>query len=135
LPKDLMSRDADKRVFKEIGEFMANKEGTYSFIPIATSCSNYRLISFYANLDYNGAPCPVESERTCWEYFSDNFDHFIQHVKAENIRYFVWSEKLWPAGGGSIFEAPYNLHLKELKRWRHPDTGEMILYEIIKDDQ
>jgi hypothetical protein len=128
--KDLMPRDADKRVFREIGEFLASREGNNDVIPIATSCSNYRIISFYAHLDYRGAPCPEGSENTCWEYFADSFDHFIEHVKAGNIKYFLWSEKLWPTASGSIFSAPYNLHLKELKRWRHPDTGEMILYEV-----
>jgi hypothetical protein len=131
LPKNLMTRDADKRVFKEIGRFLAHREGTSNFISIATSCSNYRLISFYANLDYPGAPCPVESESTCWEYFADSFDHFMEHVKTRYIKYFVWSERLWPGGTGSVFEAPYSLHLKELKRWHHPDTGEMILYEVV----
>jgi len=130
LPKDLKPRDADKRVFKEIGEFLADREGAAKFIPIATSCSSYRLISFYANLGYHGAPCPVESEATCWEYFSDSFEHFMENVRASSIKYFVWSEKLWPGGSASVFETPFSLHLKELRRWHHPDTGEMILYEV-----
>ena len=125
-----MKRDADKQVFKEIGEFVANREGDLGIIPIATSCSSYRVVSFYAHLGYRGAPCPEGSEKTCWEYFADSFDQFIDHVKAEKIKYFLWSEKLWPAGSGSVFQAPYDLHLKELKRWHHPDTGEMILYEV-----
>ncbi len=128
--KDLKPRDADKRVFKEIGEFLAEREGNQNIIPITTSCSNYRIVSFYAQLNYRGALCPEGSKDICWEYFADNFDHFIKQVTRNNIKYFLWSEKLWSAGSGSIFQAPYADHLKELKRWRHPDTGEMILYEV-----
>jgi len=130
LPKNLMKRDADKLVFKEIGEFLANREGTQEVIPIATSCSNYRVVFFYAHLGYHGAPCPIGSETTCWEYFSNTFDHFIDHVNKHNLKYFLWSEKLWQTTNGSIFQAPYTDHLQELGRWHHPDTGEMILYEI-----
>ena len=130
LPKNLMPRDADKHVFKEIGEFLANREGTHDIIPLAISCSSYRVISFYAHLDYLGAPCPDNKGKGCWEYFADSFDHFMKHVKENHIRYFLWSEKLWPTGSGDVFQAPYADHLSELRRWHHPDTGEMILFEI-----
>jgi 4-amino-4-deoxy-L-arabinose transferase-like glycosyltransferase len=130
LPKNLKPRDADKLVFKEIGEFLADREGTHDLIPMATSCSSYRVISFYAHLNYPGAPCPDNKEIACWEYFTDNFDHFMRHVAENHTKYLLWSEKLWPAASGDVFGAPYADHLKELKRWHHPDTGEMILYEI-----
>jgi hypothetical protein len=130
LPKNLKPRDADKHVFKEIGEFLANREGTRDLIPMVTSCSNYRVISFYAHLDHLGAPCPDNNAKGCWEYFAQDFDHFNTHVKENRIKYFLWSEKLWPAASGDVSRAPYADHLEELKRWHHPDTGEMILYTI-----
>jgi hypothetical protein len=130
LAKNLKPRDTDKLVFKEIGEFLVNREGTRDIIPVAASCSSYRVISFYAHLDYPGAPCPEDKEKACWEYFSGDFDQFIQHVKEQHIKYFLWSEKLWPKGSGDVSRAPYAEHLTELQGWHHPDTGEMILYEV-----
>jgi hypothetical protein len=130
LPKNLMNRDADKLVFKEIGEFLSKREGPRNEIPLATSCSNYRVVSFYAHLGYRGAPCPEGSPKTCWEYFSNDFNTFIHHVKENNLKYFLWSEKQWPSGSGNIFQTPYADHLIELGRWQHPDTGEMALYEV-----
>jgi hypothetical protein len=130
LYKNILARDADKRVFQDIGEFIYNLEPGNDVISIAASCSYFRVISFYANLNYQGAPCPEGTEKNCWEYFTNSFDEFHQHLKKENIKYFVWSERQWSTQRMDIFMPPYNVHFKELSRWSHPDTGQMILFEV-----
>jgi hypothetical protein len=128
--KNILPRDSDKRVFKNIGELVFMRETGKEVISISLPCSIFRIISFYANLNYRGAPCPEGSDRDCWENFTHNYDEFLQHLRNENIKYFLWSEKLWPGDRIDLFQPPYNAHFKELGRWSHPDTGEMILFEV-----
>jgi 4-amino-4-deoxy-L-arabinose transferase-like glycosyltransferase len=131
LYKNILPRDKDKLVFKQIGMFLQSREQPNSFIPLSTSCSTFRIISFYANLDFRGAPCPEGSPQNCWEFFTGSDDEFIGHLKKENIKYFLWTEKLWPNERIDLFHAAHSSHLRELGRWSHPDTGAMILFEVI----
>jgi 4-amino-4-deoxy-L-arabinose transferase-like glycosyltransferase len=130
LYKNMIARDPDKRIYKDIGEFISTLEPNNGVIPIATSCSIFRVVSFYANMHHTGAPCPEGTDRNCWEFFTNNYDEFLQHLKREKIKYFLWAKRLWPADRMDLFIAPYNSHFRELRRWSHPDTGEMILFEV-----
>lgn len=128
--KNMIPRDQDKVVFKNIGEFIHRQQPHDQFIPIATSRSTFRVVSFYANLGYQGAPCPEFSDKNCWDSFATDFDELLQRLKKENIKYLLWEQNLWPPGGVDLFAPPYNSRFRELGRWYHPDTGEMVLFEV-----
>jgi 4-amino-4-deoxy-L-arabinose transferase-like glycosyltransferase len=130
LPKNFKPRDADKLVFKQIGEFIAKQSGNQQIITISASYPIQRWVSFYANLHYKGAVCPEPSDENCWDIFAKDSASLLQGLKEKNIRYFLWTEQRTNKAI-NIFKSPYQQQLKEIRRWRHPDTGEMILFEVI----
>ena len=87
-----------------------------------------RWISFYANLNYQGAVCPEASDQTSWEIFAKQ-KTLVEQLKQRNIRYFLWTEKTWSGRGVDVDGHLENL--KKLGAWEHQDTGKMILYEVI----
>lgn len=129
LPKNLTARDPDKIVFKEIGEFMVRHEGGHHrAISVSSAMEIQRWISFYANLNYQGAICPEASEQTSWEIFAKQ-KTLVEQLRQRNIRYFLWTEKTW---SGRRMDVDGHLeYLKKLGTWQHKDTGKMILYEVI----
>jgi len=129
LPKNIQEKHFGKVVYKEIGEFVVRQEaGNERIINISASIATQRWVSFYANLNYKGAICHDPSPRNSWELFADD-NSFIRQLKERNIKYFLWTEKTLSNNNVNIMK--YNKYLKELGRWKHYDTGEMILFEVI----
>jgi 4-amino-4-deoxy-L-arabinose transferase-like glycosyltransferase len=135
LPKDLKGREADKIVYKQMGEFIAEREGSDREIRILKSLRTPNWISFYANLNYEGAACPTtnfDMEAIPFEetVFKD-YDAFVRYLKKGGITYFLWEEKAWPACGFNFLDRKRPDHLKEIGAWHHPDTGRVILYKVV----
>lgn len=129
LPKNMTTRDSDKIVFKEIGEFMVKREGGNNrAISVSSPMEIQRWISFYANLNYQGAVCPEASEQTSWEIFAKQ-KTLVEQLKQRDIKYFLWTEKTW--FGRRLDVAGHIEYLKKLGTWEHEDTGKMILYEVL----
>ncbi len=133
LPKNLSIRDGDKLIFKEIGQYIANYEKSKQEIPISASAHTQRWVSFYANLSYEGAPCPESLPEYCWEFFPNDDEGFMRQLREKHIRYLLWVEKHWSSHRFDFFKSPYYKDFRILKRWRHQDTGEMILFRFIGD--
>jgi hypothetical protein len=135
LPKDLKSREADKIVYKRMGEFIAEREGNDREIRILKSLRTPNWTAFYANLGYEGAPCPridFGMEPTPFEatVFKDH-DAFVRYLRKGGVGYFLWEEKAWPEGGFNFLERNRPDYLKEMGSWHHPDTGRLILYKVV----
>jgi len=128
LPKELGSREADKLVFKEIGEVIAEREGNSHEIYIAASPHSINWISFYANLKYRGATCPMRFEDMN-SLKVTKYKIFISKLVENNIRYFLWEEKRWPMY--FFFRNRKNPKMfDEVGRWYHQDTGLMVLFYL-----
>jgi hypothetical protein len=130
LPKNLLARDINNIVFKDIGEFIALREGSAEVISISTPVNIHRWISFYANLSYQGVVCQEPTETNCWELNVDDYDRFVHHLREQRIKYLVWTQRQWPEDRIDFSQAPLHLSLNELGRWNHPMTGEIILFEV-----
>ena len=126
LPKALQSGEQDKLVYREIGEFIAAREDRTKPIRIAGfHTPPLRLISFYANLGYPGAPCPIS------DALSIKGGHvLIPDLKKEGVRYLLWEEKAWSNKKPRLTDSLFQQQLREVGGWRHRDTGRIILYEI-----
>ncbi len=127
LPKNLKPREADKIVFKEIGELIAMREGSAHKTTVASSIA---WISFYANLKYKGALCPAEYtdlERLA----GDSYEKFVRNLKQDGIRYFLWEERRWPQERFDFIKTKNPEDFMKLGEWRHPDTGSLILFKVI----
>ena len=127
LSKDLKPREADKLVFREIGEFIAGQEGNSREINIASSLHTIRWISFYANLNYAGAPCP-QPYGSFLKMTGASYESFLRNLRSSNIEYFLWEEKHWPDQRFNFMEQKKKGDFIELGNWSHPDTGRMILF-------
>lgn len=130
LPKNLDARRADKQVFKQIGEYVALKEGNSREIPVLASMDSIRWFSLYANLNYQGVVCPQPYDRFN-AIVGKTYPHFVNQLRKRQVKYFLWEEKHWPTKRFNLRKQYHRRHFRELKRWFHPDTGQMILYEVI----
>jgi hypothetical protein len=130
MPKNLFPRDIDKDVFKAIGQFIANRETDAEGISISSPSNIHRWISFYANMPYKGVVCPDPTPENSWELTTADQDQFVRHLKEGHIKYLVWTERQWPDDKIDFAGIQSRLNLKELGRWHHPDTGEIVLFEV-----
>jgi len=134
LPKDLKSREADKTVYKEIGEMIAHREGNDREIRIVKSLRTPDWPAFYANLNYRGAACPRTDfgmEPTPFDeaVFRD-YETFIGYLKRNRISYFLWEEGAWPRNTFHLLDRKSAEDLKEVGIWHHPDVGKVVLFRV-----
>ena len=134
LPKNLKPREEDKVVFKEIGELIAHREGNEKVTKIVKSLRTPNWTAFYANLEYEGAPCPMTNfglEATAFEEtVFKNYGEIVRHLRQNGVRYFLWEERAWPKGGFDFLTTKDQKDFKELRTWSHPDTGKLILFSL-----
>ena len=130
LPKNLQKRGADKIVFRQIAEVIANREQSSRVIEISSSRHTHRWISFYTNLGYKGAPCPEPHHKQIWGEYANDYGKLLRHLKESGVKYFLWEEKHWLIPTFQVNESPYGRNFKELGRWYHHDTGQMILFAV-----
>lgn len=131
LPKNLKSRETDKIVFKKIGELLAERDGNKRVISVAAvTLTVSGWVSFYANLKFQGAPCPHKNGYITTTIGS-SYEEFVENLRKKRIKYFLWEEKRWPKGSFDLIEEHTQRDFLELGRWSHPDTGKMILFELI----
>ncbi|PIP37723.1 MAG: hypothetical protein COX20_00745 [Desulfobacterales bacterium CG23_combo_of_CG06-09_8_20_14_all_52_9] len=129
LPKNLQPREKDKEVFKEIGETVARISGNREEIRVAASMDTIRWFSFYANLKFPGAPCP-QPYNDFHALVGDSYEAFLSNLKSMGVRYFLWEERHWPKDRYDFFQKGYKKDFKKIGRWKHRDTGRMILFEL-----
>ena len=126
LVKNLMPIEADKVVFREVGEWVAKTEGNARVNRIAGIASTVqRWAVFYANLKYPGVYCISDAPQ-----LEKNANAMMQRLKEANISYLLWEENRWGRSDRAPDLAPIMQRLTPVKRWFHPDTGELILYHI-----
>ena len=133
LPKDLKVREADKLVYKEIGETIARLDGSSGVIEMITLGNAVRWNNYYTNLHVKGAPCP--DKYSGWRHdrilIGNSYEKFITNMQKRNVRYIVWEEKTWPRDKFAFIESLQPGGLIKLKEWSHPDTGKIMLFEVI----
>lgn len=129
LPKNLDSRETDKLVFKNIATTIAQREGSDRVINVASSMDILRWISFYANLNYPGCPCP-EPYIDFKSIVGGDYKHFVDNLRERGIKYFIWQEKQWPK---HLFDFIHEFDPRDFNSigyWTHPDTGRLVLFEV-----
>ena len=133
LPNDLKVKEADKLVYKEIGETIARLDGGSGAIEMITLGDAARWNDYYANLHVQGAPCPEKYSnwRRDESIIGSSYDDFIRSMRMRNIRYIVWEEKHWPQDKFAFLKSVQPTDLTQLKEWKHRDTGRIILYRVL----
>jgi hypothetical protein len=133
LPNDLKVKEADKLVYKEIGETIARLDGGSGAIEMITLGDAARWNDYYANLHVQGAPCPEKYSnwREDESIIGSSYDDFIRSMRMRNIRYIVWEERHWPTNKFAFLKSVQPTDLTQLKEWKHRDTGRIILYRVL----
>lgn len=134
LPKNLTIQEADKLVYKEIGETIARFDGGHGEIELITLGDAGRWNDYYANLHVSGAPCPDKYRNWNWSkdknIIGNSYGDFISSMRRLNIRYIVWEEKNWHRNKFNFLQSLRPTDLIKLKEWSHRDTGRIILYQV-----
>ncbi|HRS49072.1 MAG TPA: glycosyltransferase family 39 protein [Thermovirgaceae bacterium] len=130
LPRDLSPRERDKVVYKDIGLTIAHREKADQEIPILTAGVGMRYVSLYANLNVPGAPYPDRYRRSYPTMIGRSYGEFIDALKTEGIKYFVWEEKHWPPGRYDLLREMKARDLTKIGEWYHPDSGRLILFAV-----
>jgi 4-amino-4-deoxy-L-arabinose transferase-like glycosyltransferase len=136
LPKNLRIQEADKLVFKEIGETIAKFDGNSSEIELITLGDAGRWIEYYANLHVAGAPCPDKYRN--WynkKIIGSKYGDLINNIKNREISYVVWEEKYWLQKKYDFLKSAQANDLKKIKEWNHPDAGRIILYQVLYENK
>ena len=130
LPKDLKIQEADKLVYRDIGETIAHFDGGSGEIALITLGDSGRWINYYANLHVAGAPCP-EKNGGWHNIIGGGYKDFIGNMRTRKIRYVIWEENRWPKDTFIFLKSIRPDDLKQLKEWQHRDTGRIILYQVL----
>ncbi|MGE0085383.1 MAG: ArnT family glycosyltransferase [Desulfococcaceae bacterium] len=121
LPKTLMATYVkDKEVYEEIGRFIAEREKNIRPVNVAGAFKEISAISFYANLNYKGAPC---FDEFCMIDMPNAPD--IQTVRRQSCNYLMWDEKKW----GNQAESALYGNFVRIREWHTARHGKMVLYE------
>jgi len=131
LPKNLLSSDRDKLLFKQMGEMIAEREDHSHVIRVFSTCDSphLRWILFYANLSFRGAPCPrldFDADRI----LGNNFEQFLDNMDRERIKYFLWTERCHVIAGPKLTDIEKSPRFTEMRRGIHPDTGKIVLFHM-----
>jgi hypothetical protein len=129
LPKNLKPREADKLVFKNMGEWIAEVERPGRGIAVAGHPPAIMWVSFYANVDRPDVFCPPIDDLTAVPL--KTYDQFTRHLKDAGSHYFLWQEKYWSK---SAFDFPNHISPEDFEivyESHHPDTGRLFLYRVL----
>ena len=122
--------ERDKMVFRQIGEKISEDSPSGRRNIVAASQVSMRWISFYANAKAVDPPCPQPG----WDLKTiaeAGYASFVGNLKSLGASYLVWDELHWPRNGFDLLKEMYPNDFKEMGRWTHPSTGEMILFKCM----
>jgi len=125
LSKNLKHRGKDKIVFKEVGEFIANRGSNGFEILVAGSFRRLRLVNFYANLKCQKAPC-FNSDLILKSHDINS----LRILQQKGLHYFIWDEKNWSANDLDLIRRKYSKTLVEVRSWNSPHLGKVVLFEV-----
>jgi 4-amino-4-deoxy-L-arabinose transferase-like glycosyltransferase len=123
LPKNLKHNRADKAIFREIGEFVGEREGSTSEIHIAAFFKRVGYANVFANLEVKTVSCV----REFWLDEDVHGEEILRILQSRNIDYFVWDEKNCTAEELAILRQGETL---EVTTWETKRLGELVLFKF-----
>lgn len=128
---NLKVREADKAVFKEIGNFLAQKEGHARAIRVYVPPHLYQAHwpQFYANLEFKGFACfPLVYDVA--DITAIGAESHALKLKERGFAYYLLVEHRGPQVKNG--HAPKNIdeYYLEVGRWTQQQYGRLILYKV-----
>lgn len=123
LPFSIDSRREDKRLYREIGEFVASIDSSHGAVIAGPDAR----IAFYAAIRNNAMLCGAQ--RVTYErFFMTDYAQLNDHLRQKGVTYFVWDEKYWKNGGYDFPDASA-ADFEMVKTWKR-GAARLVLYKI-----
>lgn len=129
LPKNMRLIEGDKAIYPEIGQAAAKLARPLSPVGIAGKGSPaHNWVVFYANAESNTPLC--YHDNTVAPTSVADLEH-VMHLK--KMQFFLWEELAWQKSSFGHSSVEFQDQFEEMGRWRHEDTGTLILFRL-KDE-
>lgn len=123
LPKNLKHSRADKAIFREVGEFVGNREGSAKEIHVVAFFKRVEYTNVFANLDVRTTPCFSQYSLLEGEHGGD----LVGKLQRLDADYFVWDEKNCSTEELQVLR---QAGFAEVTSWDTKRLGSLILFEI-----
>lgn len=123
LPKNLKHYRADKVIFREIGEFVAQGEDGAEVVTVAGFFKRVSYVNLFANLEVQASPCCNDNQ------LSDRLhgEKLLAYLQRRDFTYFVWDEKHCRAEELQILQ---QAEAVEVTSWQTKRLGKVVLFKI-----
>lgn len=125
LSSNLGHKRTDKLIYKNIGEYIAQREDNQKVKVMAPDAR----IMFYANYHSKGIECTNQ----IGEYkhlIKMEYPRLVSQLKKRKIKYFLWEEKSWSNADYDFLTDAKLLHFKEINRWKTKNR-KFIAFKIL----
>lgn len=121
---DFTDKREDKRIYREIGEYIAQREDNKAVVVMAPDTR----IMFYANLH---APAPECANRLndYDQLKHKDYREMVSLLREKKVRYFVWEKSSWEGARTDFPAVAEKAHFRSLMRWESPH-GEFVAYKL-----
>ncbi|WP_319408667.1 glycosyltransferase family 39 protein [uncultured Desulfosarcina sp.] len=127
MAKNLRPNHEDKIVYRQAGEIIARQKAPTQVAAIAGAQSTvYEWVFFYAHRDFPGPLCARDGIKK----IPSQYQALIASMRADGQRYLFYEENQWPRQAFDLMAAPFEQDFTILGRWRHKDTGQIMLLEL-----
>lgn len=132
LPKTVLPREQDKKVFLEISAAITSSRTSSGEIKILAPAHTIRWLSLYANEEVEGAPYPDEYvyDRRTRGLIAEDYEAFVDNLRSRKVSYVLWAEKHWPRDTFDLLSSAKVADLVKIGEWQHRDTGKMVLFKV-----
>jgi len=135
LGKNLKSREKDKYIFRQMGEFIAQMEpGKPIVVAAIEKSTNCEKIQFYANRFYEGVLCPRQ-DLNVLELCENNYSKIIHELNKYNAQYFLWESRLWPDDWFDFNKHYLKTDFVPIMRYPQPGKNTLVLYKYIRQSK
>jgi hypothetical protein len=128
LPKNWWANfEPDKLVFREIANYIVGREHFTRPISVCGAFKRVRVIHFFANVDYPGAPC-LEAGTI----LKQTDEKELKQIPMRGFDYFVWNQDNWKNLRIESLPPDIANHFLRLREWPSGRVGKLVLYKVIK---
>jgi hypothetical protein len=124
--KNLEPNHQDKLPYRQAGEHIAREKKAGQIVPIAGLPSTmFEWVFFYAHRNHTR---PVCADAHIMKVPS-TYKKLLRRMRQKNVRYLFYEQKRWAKSAFDLKASPYKKKFRIIGKWRHKDTGELLLLE------
>jgi len=124
LGKNLVPNHQDKIPYREAGERIAREKAPGEIVSIAGLHSTiFEWVFFYAHRNHTRPICANAHIMKV----PPTYEKLLRRMRKNNVRYLFYEEKRWARYAFDLKTSPYMKNFQVIGKWRHKDTGELLL--------